>query len=136
MVIDSSAVLAILLGEPEAESLARAIAANGRRLISVVSVLESAIVIETRKGPGGVQALDQLLQRSQVETSAMNLEQLEIARGAYSRFGKGRHHAQLNLGDCCSYALARYSNEPLLFKGDDFAATDVAAVPYSRTERG
>jgi ribonuclease VapC len=129
MVIDSSAILAILLGEPEAELLARAIAADGRRLVSVVSVLESAIVIETRKGPGGAQALDQFLLRSRAETTAMNAEQLEIARGANSRFGKGRHTARLNLGDCCSYALARYSDEPLLFKGGDFAATDIAAVP-------
>lgn len=128
MVIDSSAILAILLGEIEAESMARAIAADGRRLTSVVSVLESAIVIEARKGPDGTQALDQLLQRSRVEISAMNAEQLEIARNAYSRFGKGHHPARLNLGDCCSYALARYSGEPLLFKGEDFVATDIPAA--------
>jgi len=130
MVVDSSAVLAILLGEPEAERLARAIAADNRRLISVVSVLESAVVIETRKGVEGVQALDQLLHRSRIEASAMNADQLELARNAYSRFGKGRHRAGLNLGDCCSYALARYSDEPLLFKGSDFSETDAALAPY------
>jgi ribonuclease VapC len=96
--------------------------------MGVVTVLASAIVIEARKGSDGAQALDQLLQRSRVEVSAMNADQLEIARNAYARFGKGRRPARLNLGDCCSYALARYSGEPLLFEGEDFAATDIAAV--------
>jgi len=128
VVIDSSAILAVLLGEPEAERLARAIATDSRRLIGVVSVLASAVVIETRKGAEGVRALDQFLQRTRTEISAMNADQFELARNAYSVFGKGRHPAGLNLGDCCSYALARYSGEPLLFA----AIWDVWAAPGGR----
>lgn len=128
MVIDTSALLAILFGEPEAEDFARAIADDPRPLVSACSVLESAVVLLVRKGVDGPSLLDALIQAARLRTVSMNADQAVIARSAYTRFGKGRHPAGLNLGDCCSYALARASGEPLLFKGKDFAQTDVALV--------
>lgn len=128
MVIDTSALLAILFGEPEAEDFARAIADDPRPLVSAFSVLESAVVLLVRKGVDGPSLLDALIQAARLRTVSMNADQAVIARSAYTRFGKGRHPAGLNLGDCCSYALARASGEPLLFKGKDFAQTDVALV--------
>lgn len=130
MVIDTSALIAILLGEPETPLLAREIAKDATRLLSAVSALETAVVIETKKGPAGGHELDSLVREARIEIVAMNVEQIALAREAYRRFGKGRHAAGLNLGDCCAYALARHTGEPLLFKGDDFARTDIAAVPY------
>jgi ribonuclease VapC len=130
MVIDTSALLAILLGEPEAERLAAAIAADATRLASAFSALEAGIVIEARKGDAGGRELDLLLHRCGVELVPLTASQHEIARHAWRRFGKGNHPADLNIGDCCSYALARSSGEPLLFTGGDFARTDVAAVAY------
>jgi ribonuclease VapC len=126
MVIDSSAILAILLQEPEAESFARAISDDPVRLISSISFLEAAIVIEARKGPAGGRELDLLLHRGKVEVVSFTSEHAEIARNAWQRFGKSRHAAALNIGDCCSYALSRVSGEPLLFKGDDFLKTDIS----------
>ena len=128
MVIDASALLAILLGEPEADDFSRAIAADSRRLISALSVLEAAIVIHSRKGPAGGRELDLLLHSAAVTTVSLDADQVVQARGAYEKYGKGRHPAALNLGDCCSYALSRSSGEPLLFKGDDFPKTDVAVA--------
>ena len=130
MVIDTSALVAILLGEPEAESLARAIAADPRRLVAAFTVLEAGVLIEARKGEAGGREFDLLLHRVQADIVSMNAEQAGLARGAWRAFGKGRHPARLNLGDCCAYALSRYSGEPLLFKGDDFTQTDVVAVRY------
>jgi ribonuclease VapC len=128
MVIDSSALLAILLGEPEAERFARLIAADPRRLVSAVSALETAIVIRARKGPAGVRELDLLLHAAGAAIVSLDSEQVLTARAAYEKYGKGLHPAALNLGDCCSYALASSSGQPLLFKGDDFPQTDVQAV--------
>lgn len=130
MIIDTSALVALLLGEPEAHALARAIAADPKRLISAVSALETAIVIEARKGPSGGRDLDLLLHRAQIEIMGMDAEQVQLARRAYEKYGKGRHPAGLNLGDCCTYALARYTEEPLLFKGNDFSKTDIPVVDY------
>ncbi len=130
MVIDSSALIAILLGEPEAEALARAIARDPVRLISTFSALETGIVIEVRKGEAGGREFDLLLHRARIEIVPMNVEQYEIAREAWRIYGKGRHPAGLNIGDCCSYALAKYSGEPLLFKGEDFSKTDIPAVRW------
>jgi ribonuclease VapC len=126
MVIDSSALLALLLADPEAETFARAIAADPRRRASAFSILETAIVVETKKGENAGRELDLLLHRAQIDVVVMDAAQVELARSAYRRFGKGRHPAGLNIGDCCSYALSRFTGEPLLFKGDDFARTDVA----------
>lgn len=130
MVLDTSALLAILLGEPEAPAIAQAIVNDPVRLLSAVSELETAIVIAARKGAAGTAELDLLRTWAEIETISMNAEQVRLAREAYRRFGKGRHAAALNLGDCCSYALARYRGEPLLFKGNDFAQTDISVVPY------
>ncbi|MCP4682185.1 MAG: type II toxin-antitoxin system VapC family toxin [Desulfobacterales bacterium] len=130
MVIDTSALIAILLGEPEAEALARAIAGDPKRLISAFTALEAAIVIEAKKGEAGGRELDLLLHHAVIEIVSMNPDQHQIARLAWRTYGKGRHSAGLNIGDCCAYALARYSGEPLLFKGDDFAKTDISSVQY------
>ena len=125
MVIDTSALVAILLGEPEAEPFALAIAGDPKRLISTFTALETAIVIEAKKGESGGRELDLLLHQARIEMVPMTAEQFEIARSAWRRYGKGRHPAGLNIGDCCSYALAKCADEPLLFKGDDFSQTDI-----------
>ena len=125
MVIDTSALVAILLNEPEAAAFAAAMEADSTRLLSAVSFLEAAIVIEARTGAPGARELDLILHRARVDIVPFDSEQAELARDAYRAYGKGRHPAGLNFGDCCSYALAMTSREPLLFKGDDFAKTDV-----------
>lgn len=130
MVIDSSALIAILLGEPEAPALAAAIASDPKRLLAAVTALETAMVVEARKGPAGGREFDLLVHKSELAVVGMNADQVQLAREAFVRYGKGRHPAGLNLGDCCSYALARYSAEPLLFKGDDFSKTDIPPAPY------
>jgi ribonuclease VapC len=128
MVVDTSALLAILLGEPEAENVAAAIERNTPRLLSAASLLEASIVIEARKGEAGGRELDLLLYRSEIEVVAVDRDQAEAARTAWRRFGKGRHAAALNYGDCFAYALAKTRRLPLLFRGEDFARTDVAVV--------
>lgn len=131
MVIDTSALIAILLGEPEADDMAQAIARDSRRLVSAFSALEAAAVIHGRKGPAGARELDLLLHVTGATIVSLDADQILLARTAYEKFGKGQHPAALNLGDCCSYALARFSGEPLLFKGTDFTKTDIAAVRIS-----
>ena len=128
MTIDSSALIAILLGEPEAELFALEIARAPRRIVSAFTALETAIVIEAKKGDPGGRELDILLDRAKIEIVPLTVEQLEIARAAWRRYGKGRHPAGLNIGDCCSYALAKCAGEPLLFKGSDFSQTDLETV--------
>ena len=125
MVIDSSALLAILLKEPERDAFAAVIAEAGVRLVSSVSALEVAIVILARKGEPGLREFDLLCHSAGFDIVAFSAEHLMLAREGYQRFGKGRHSASLNFGDCCAYALSRHSGEPLLFKGDDFPLTDV-----------
>ena len=128
MVIDTSAIVAILLKEPERDAFATAIATASRRLVSTATALETAIVMLARKGPSGVQEFDLLAHAAGFELVPFTAEQLALAREAYEIFGKGRHPARLNFGDCCAYALSRYSAEPLLFKGDDFGQTDIRAA--------
>jgi ribonuclease VapC len=128
MVIDTSALIAILLNEVETEAFAKAIAADPKRLISAFNLLETAIVIEAKKGEAGGVELDLLLHRARIETVAISAEQVELARTAWRVYGKGNHPAGLNIGDCCAYALAKYSGEPLLFKGGDFALTDIPSA--------
>jgi ribonuclease VapC len=128
MVIDTSALVATLTGEPEAEEFEAAIEADPVRLMSAASLLESAMVIEARYGEPGGRELDLWIHRASVELVAVNVEQIEVARQAFRTYGKGRHVAGLNLGDCFPYALAAVMGEPLLFRGDDFAQTDVRAV--------
>lgn len=128
MVIDTSAIVAIALDEPEARAFEERIADDPVRMISAATLLETAMVIETRLGARGGGELDLWLHKAQVEIVAVDAELAEIARRAWRRFGKGRHPAGLNFGDCFSYALATLTQEPLLFKGSDFAETDIRAA--------
>lgn len=128
MVIDSSALLAILLSEPAAERIEQAINDDPVRFVSGVSVLEASIVVESRYGPIGSRELDLLLHNAAIEVAPLTPEQVDWARYAARVFGRGRHPAQLNWGECFSYALARVSGEPLLFQGKRFTETDIAAA--------
>ena len=125
MVIDTSAVVAILFGEEDAERFGMAIESDSTRLISAASVLEASLVIESELGEEGERELDFLLLKAGIETVSFNEEQLKLARHAFRTYGKGRHAAGLNFGDCFSYAASKTTGEPLLFKGNDFAKTDV-----------
>lgn len=129
MVIDTSALVAMLSNEPEAERFEAAVDNDSVLLMSTASYVETAIVIESRYGEPGGRELDLWLHRAAVDLVAVHPEQAHAARAAYRKYGKGRHPAGLNYGDCFSYALAKISGEPLLFKGDDFPNTDVAAAP-------
>ena len=125
MVIDTSALVAVLLDEPDRRRYTRALADAPIRALSAATLLEAGIVIEARLGDAGGRELDLLLHRADVAVIPVDAAQAELARAAWRRYGKGRHPAALNYGDCFSYALAVQRDEPLLFKGDDFAATDV-----------
>jgi ribonuclease VapC len=129
MVIDASAIVAILFGEPDADRYAGAIERDAVRLMSSASVLEAGLAVESELGEAGGREFDWLLLKAGVEIVAFNEDQLKVARHAYGRYGKGRHPAGLNYGDCFSYALSMTTGEPLLFKGDDFALTGARAVP-------
>ncbi len=130
MVIDTSAVLAILFLEPEAEAFAQAVEKNQVRLISAANVLEAGIIVETRRGEPGGREFDLFIHKAQLEIVAVDQHQAEIARAAYRKYGKGIHPAKLNFGNCFSYALAKATGEPLLYKGQDFSATDIEPVRY------
>ena len=125
MVLDTSAVLAVLLGEPDAAGFAAAIQQASPRLMSAATLLETSIVIEARKGEEGARDLDLFIHKAGVEIVPVDVEQAEVARIAWRKFGKGRHPASLNYGDCFAYALARGSNSFLLYKGEDFSRTDL-----------
>lgn len=125
MVIDTSALLALLFNEPEAPSAARILSSTTPLTLSSFTLLETQIVITARKGSAGFRELQQLLHTLKVEIVALTDEQTELAMDAWLQFGKGRHRAGLNIGDCCSYALAAHSRQTLLYKGDDFGATDL-----------
>ena len=126
MVIDTSALISILLQEEDARTFAWALKNDPVRPISAVSVLETAMVVESRLGPIAGRELDLLLHRSRADVVPFDAAQAEVARAAWQKYGKGNHPASLNLGDCCAYALAKTSGERLLFKGEDFAKTDLA----------
>jgi ribonuclease VapC len=128
MVLDTSALLVLLLDEPEAEGFRAAVEEDTTRLVSAATLLETSLVIEARKGEPGGRELDSLIQKAEVVVVPVEAEHVSEARRAYRRFGKGRHAAGVNFGDVFAYALARTSGEPLLFKGDDFAKTDIARV--------
>jgi ribonuclease VapC len=130
MVIDTSAFLAILGKEPERDRLAAAIVGDPARLVSAAIVLETAIVIESRYGVTGAMDFDLLLHTIQAQIEPVTDDQVRVARLAYRQYGKGRHPAALNFGDCFSYALAKVSGQSLLFKGSDFSQTDVPVVSY------
>jgi ribonuclease VapC len=125
MVIDTSVIAAIALNEPEAAEFEQRIADDPVRLISAATVLEATIVLETRLGDAGGREFDLWLHKVGAEIVAVDAEQADAARRAWRRYGKGRHPAALNFGDCFSYALALIRGEPLLFKGDDFARTGI-----------
>lgn len=130
MVIDTSALAAIAFAEPERDAFIDAIAADDAPLLSAATYVEISIVVEARLGADGIRVLDSYLQRAGVAMIAVDDEQAREARRAFTRYGKGRHPAGLNFGDCFSYALAITAGEPLLFKGTNFSHTDVVpALP-------
>ncbi len=130
MIVDSSALLAILLKEPEGQSIEYAVADSADCKISSGNYLETSIVALARGGPAGMRDLDLLIARFRIEVVPFPESQAHLARQAFARFGKGRHSAGLNFGDCMAYALAKESGEELLFKGADFGLTDVAIAAY------
>lgn len=130
MVIDTSAVIAILVDEAMTERLSRAIRAAPTRRMSAASVLEASIVAQSRFRGAGDRSLDRLLAHLEVEVIPFTESHAGIARAAHRRFGQGNHPAKLNYGDCFSYALARALGEPLLFVGDAFSRTDIDSAPY------
>lgn len=128
MVLDSSAVIALLLDEPDADAMRLAIADSATRLMSAAALVEASLVIENRSGEAGGRELDLLISRLGIVIVPVDAEQAAEARRAWRRYGRGRHAAGLNYGDLFSYALTRTTGEPLLFKGGDFTKTDVARV--------
>ena len=129
MVIDTSALVAIFLGEPERKLLLDLLLQAETRMISAATVLEAGIVLEARRGESAGREFDLLLVRADLQIVAVDSEQTEIARSAWRKYGKGRDPAGLNFGDCFAYALAKFAGEPLLAKGTDFAATDIEVCP-------
>lgn len=125
MVIDTSALLAIFLAEPERNQFLELITQADARLISAASVLEAGIVLEARRGEAAGREFDLFVHQAGLEIVPVDSEQVEIARVAWRRYGRGRHRAGLNFGDCFAYALAKVTSEPVLFKGDDFTQTDL-----------
>ena len=132
MVLDTSAVLAMLFLEPEAEAFARAVARAEYRRISAANLLEAGIVADHQADARAGRQLDALVARIELSTEPVTAEHVRIARQAYLDFGKGNHPAGLNFGDCFAYALAKATGEPLLFKGDDFQRTDIQAAVTPR----
>ena len=129
MVIDTSALAAIFFGEPERAAFIHAIVAAQVRLISAASLFESGLVIESRQGDAAGREFDLFVVRTGLEIVPVDTEQVELARAAWRRYGKGRHPAALNFGDCFAYALSKSSGEPLLAKGKDFSLTDIQVQP-------
>lgn len=130
MVIDTSALLAVVFDESEAATFAELLATSEATLLSAVSWLEAGIVIEARKGKDAARDYQSFLATARVKIVEFTADQGRIALEAWRSYGKGNHKAGLNLGDCCAYALSKVSGRPLLFKGKDFSQTDVAAVRY------
>lgn len=128
MIVDSSALVAILLLEPTAPSLLAALAAAPSRAVSAATLVEASIVMQLKKGPIGLRELDDLVARYGIEIVPVDLEQVRLAREGFARFGKGVDRAGLNFGDLFAYALARARGRPLLYLGNDFARTDVASA--------
>jgi len=130
MVIDTSALVAIVTDEPERRQFDAAVAADTRRLLSAASLLEARIVLLHRSGPVAIRMLDSFLYHADIEVCPVTPDDSDLAFDAHRRFGKGVHPAGLNFGDCLAYALAKSTGEPLLFKGGDFTATDLVAVSF------
>ena len=127
MVIDASALVAILNTEPEQASFLRLMARTSVKRMSPVNWFEAAIIVE-RGGPQASAGLEEFVRRSQIQIMPVESDHMMLALEAWRNFGKGRHAAALNLGDCFAYALAKYVREPLLFKGEDFRKTDITAA--------
>jgi ribonuclease VapC len=125
VILDSSALIAILRDEPERGAFNEAIAQAATRQMSVATFVETSIVIEASRGYEGLRDFDLFVAAAGIELAAVDAEQAQIAREAFRTYGKGRHAAGLNFGDCFSYALAKATGLPLLFKGDDFSRTDI-----------
>ena len=125
MIVDTSAIMTVLFGESGSERYDEAMAEAATCRMSVVSYVEAAIVLESRSGAAAGHELDAFLEEAGIELEPVTLEQAQTARRAWRRFGKGNHPAGLNFGDCFAYALAEATEEPLLFKGRDFALTDI-----------
>ena len=128
MIIDTSALIAILFNEVDADLYANALARSEHRLMSAANYLESGIVVDRQRGAAAGRQLDSLILRAEVKVESVTKEQADIARQAYLDFGKGAHPAGLNFGDCFSYALAKSLGLPLLYKGEDFALTDIESA--------
>ena len=129
MIIDTSAIIAILRDELEADFCARAIADASSRRVSAVNYVEAAVVIDTNGDPIASRRVDDFIKAAHISIEAVTETHAQIARHAYRDFGKGSGHpAKLNFGDCFAYALAKSSGEPLLFKGDDFTHTDITSI--------
>lgn len=129
MVIDTSAIMSILKDEMDGSAFTAAILADPVRLISAATLVEAGIVAFADRGQLGAWKLDNLLSELQIDVVPVSEDHARLAREGFARFGKGRHPARLNFGDCFSYALAKASGHPLLFKGSDFSKTDVEVVP-------
>ena len=128
MIVDTSAIIAVLFNEDDAEVYAEAIARADSCRMSAATFAEAAIVVEAQTGNDGGRQLDAFIWRASIAIESVTAEQAYMARQAFLDFGKGRHPAGLNYGDCFSYALAKATREPLLFKGKNFAQTDLAAA--------
>ena len=133
MVIDSSALVAILFGEPEAGGFVDAIAEAESRLMSAANLLEAAIVVDNQIGPEAGRQLDRFVEQARIEIAPVTERHARIARQAYLDYGRGNHPAKLNFGDCFAYALAKATGEAVLSKGDDFEQTDIKAYRSSGT---
>ena len=127
MILDTSALLAVLFDEPDADYFERAIASAMTCRMSAANHLEAAMVVESRMSDEGGRQLDNFVKTAEIELVPVTPEQAQAARLAWRRYGKGNHPAGLNFGDCFAYALAEATGEPLLFKGEDFALTDIEA---------
>jgi len=131
MIVDTSALVAVLYGEPEGTRFMEIIHDADICRLSVANYLELSMVIEKQLGPDGARQADAFLRRAAITIEPVTVEQGYVAKQAFLDFGKGRHAAQLNFGDCFAYALAKAMDEPLLFKGDDFSRTDVGSAAAS-----
>jgi ribonuclease VapC len=134
MIVDTSAILAILFQEDDAPQYAQAIETADTCRMSAANFLEAAMVVDHRGDPVAGRQLDTFIERAQIDIEPVTFEQARMARQAYFDYGKGRHPAALNFGDVFAYALSKITGEPLLFKGQDFSQTDIAAVPLGRMQ--
>ncbi len=134
MIVDTSALLAVLNREPDADLFLKALLSASSCRISVANALEASIVTESRGGAEAGRELDEFLKEAEIHPSPVTQEHLEVARQAWRTFGKGRHPAALDFGDCFAYALAKTTGAPLLYKGNDFTLTDIPSALFRSSE--